>query len=169
MGNKYWALGAAVGFALICGCSSQASSVQTPSASASAASPSAVSTPSGPETPGGVPVGSPVPAHVLAPATDPPVGALCSTPIQSTADGNAGPLLCRGGEVNVQAWQFYADVSASILGLGQNPTAGQVQAAICDDFKHGHATRPEEASGYRLATAYYGWSFNIDPTQVTCQ
>jgi len=110
-----------------------------------------------------------VPSHVLAPATDPPVGSLCSAPIQSTADGNAGPLLCRGGEVNVQAWQFYADVSASILGLGQNPTAGQVQAAVCDDFKHGHATKLEEASGYRLAAAYYGWSFNIDPTQVTCQ
>jgi hypothetical protein len=155
-------------FALICGCSSQTASVQTPSASAPATSPSAVSSPSSPESPGGVPVGSPVPAHVLAPATDPPVGALCSTPIQSTADGNAGPLLCRGGEVNVQAWQFYAEVSASVLGLGINPTAGQVQGAICDDFKHGHATKPEEASGYKLATAYYGWNFNIDPAKVTC-
>jgi hypothetical protein len=159
---------AAIAFALVCGCSAQTSSAQTPSASASAASPTAVASPSSPESPGGVPVGSPVPARVLAPATDPPVGALCTAPIQSTADGNAGPLLCRGGEVNVQAWQFYAEVSASVLGLGINPTAGQVQAAICDDFKHGHATRPEEANGYKLATAYYGWNFNIDATRVTC-
>jgi hypothetical protein len=106
--------------------------------------------------------------QVLAPATDPPVGNLCTTPITATADGNATPLLCHSGAVNVQAWRFYANVSASILGLGLNPTPGQVQGAICDDLAHNHATRPQEASGYRLASAYYGWSFSTDPLQVTC-
>ena len=160
---------AALACVLACACSSQSASQQTPSASAPASSsPSAVASPSSSETPGGVPVGSPVPSHVLAPATDPPAGSLCSAPIQTAADGNATPLLCRGGEVNVQAWQFYAEVSASILGLGLNPTAGQVQAAICDDFRHGHATKPQEVSGYKLATVYYGWNFNVDPSQLTC-
>ncbi len=84
------------------------------------------------------------------------------------ADGNAAPLFCRSGALNVPAWRFYADISASVLGLGLNPTAGQVQAAICDDIAHNHATRVQEASGYELATAYYGWTFNIDVSKTVC-
>ena len=97
------------------------------------------------------------------------MAALCSAPIATTADGNASPLLCHNGAVNVQAWTFYATVSASVLGLGLNPTAGQVQSAICDDFAHNHATKIEETSGYKLASTYYGWTFNIDPARLTCQ
>src|SRR6267143_754549 len=74
-----------------------------------------------------------------------------------------------GAESPVPAWRFYADVSASVLGLGLNPSAGQVEAAICDDFKRGHATKVEEDSGYKLASTYYGWNFSIDPEKVTCQ
>jgi hypothetical protein len=76
--------------------------------------------------------------------------------------------LCHSSAVNVQAWRFYANVSASILGLGLNPTQGQVQNAICDDLAHNHATRPQEVNGYRLATVYYGWNFNVDVTTLTC-
>jgi len=79
-----------------------------------------------------------------------------------------GTLRCRSGALNVPAWRFYADISASVLGLGLNPTAGQVQAAICDDIAHNHATRVQEASGYKLATAYYGWTFNIDVSKTVC-
>jgi len=111
---------------------------------------------------------SPVPTQRLAPAPDLPVANLCSTQIASTADGNAVPLLCQSGALNVPAWRFYADVSASVLGLGLNPTAGQVEAAICDDFKRGHATKLQEQSGYKLASTYYGWNFDIDPAKVTC-
>lgn len=107
--------------------------------------------------------------QVLAPAQDLPVANLCSTQITVTADGNATPLLCHSGAVNVLAWKFYAGVSASILGLGLNPTQGQVVAAICDDINHNHATRPEEASGYKLAATYYGWTFNLDASTLTCQ
>jgi hypothetical protein len=78
------------------------------------------------------------------------------------------PLLCSYGAVNVQAWRFYSSVSASVLGLGLNPTQGQVVAAMCDDIKHNHAIGPEEASGYKLAAAYYGWTFNFDPAKVSC-
>ena len=74
-----------------------------------------------------------------------------------------------GGEINVLAWRFYADVSSSILGLGQNPTPGQVHAALCDDGRRNHATMQQEASAYRLASTYYGWTFNIDPLHPTCQ
>jgi hypothetical protein len=109
-----------------------------------------------------------VPQQVLSPAPDLPVAELCSTPITTTADGNAMPLLCHSGAVNVQAWKFYAAISASILGLGLNPTEGQAEAAFCDDIKHNNATRPEEASGYKLAATYYGWTFSLDPAKVTC-
>ena len=109
-----------------------------------------------------------MPAQALAPASDLPVVNLCSAQITVTADGNATPLLCHSGALNVQAWKFYAGVSASVLGLGLNPTQGQVESAICDDLKHQHATRPEETSGYQLATAYYGWTFNLDPAKIVC-
>ncbi len=110
-----------------------------------------------------------MPQQVLAPAQDFPVAQLCSAQITTTADGNATPLLCHSGAVNVQAWQYYASISASILGLGLNPTQGQAESAICDDINHHHATRPEEASGYKLAATYYSWSFNVEVTKVTCQ
>lgn len=93
---------------------------------------------------------------------------LCTAAIAVSADGNATPLLCKSGALNVQAWGFYASVSASVMGIGLNPTQGQVESAICDDLKRNHATKPEEASGYKLATVYYGWTFNIDVTALTC-
>jgi hypothetical protein len=106
---------------------------------------------------------------VLPPATDLPVASLCSKPLLTTADGNALPLTCSNGALNVRAWMFYASISSSVLGLGLNPTEGQVESAICDDLKHNHATRPEETSGYRLARLYYGWGFDIDVSKLTCQ
>ena len=105
---------------------------------------------------------------MLAPASDPPVANLCSAAITTTADGNAAPLLCRSGAVNVAAWRFYATVSASILGLGLNPTEGQAESAICDDLNHNQATRPEESNGFKLASTYYGWSFAVDVSKVSC-
>src|SRR5438132_1470356 len=144
-------------------CSSPQNTATQPSPSVSgsyAASPPAAASP-GQE--------NAVPAQVLAPAPDLPVANLCSTQITLTADGNATPLLCKSGAVNVPAWRFYADVSASVLSLGLNPTAGQVEAAICDDLKRSHATRVEEQNAYKLASTYYGWNFNIDPAKVTCQ
>jgi hypothetical protein len=126
-------------------------------------SPNATPTPSpaGDETP--------IEKQVLAPAQDEPVANLCQASVTFTADGNVTPLLCKSGALNVQAWFFYKSVSASILGLGLNPTEGQAESAICDDINHNHATRVEEASGYRLAATYYGWSFAVDVTKVSCQ
>ena len=112
---------------------------------------------------------TPVARQVLAPASDTPIANLCTAAVSVSADGNAKPLLCKSGAVNVQAWRFYATVSASVLGLGLNPTEGQVESAICDDLNHNNATRPEESSGYTLASTYYGWSFAIDVARLTCQ
>ena len=139
----------------------------------------AVPTPSPPATASASPASSPSPSptsdevavapEVLAPATDMPVAKLCSKPISTTADGNAIPLQCSDGALNVQAWAYYAEISQSILGLGLNPAPGQPVAAMCDDIAHNGATRVEEANGYRLAAKYYGWTFGLDPTKITCQ
>ena len=154
--------------AMVSCASSQAASnpEPTPSPTATATSPTPSPSPTATASENPVPVGSPVPQQTLPPATERPVGQLCSAPIQVKADGNAAPLLCRGGEVNVIAWRHYADVSNTVLGLGQNPTQGQVEGALCADIRLNHATPPIETSGYLLAKAYYGWSFPTDPTQV---
>jgi hypothetical protein len=147
----------------VSGCdSSPTASTASPSPSPSASATFEPSpTPSGDEVP--------VASQVLPPASDPPVANLCTAPITFIANGNVTPLLCKSGAVNVKAWQFYADISASVLGLGLNPTQGQVQSAMCDDIQHNHATQAEEASGYRLAATYYGWNFSFDPTRTSCQ
>jgi len=111
---------------------------------------------------------TPVPPQVLPPAQDLPVASLCSKPIVTTTDGNALPLTCSNGALNVRAWNYYSLISASVLGLGLNPTQGQVESAICDALKHNHATRTQETSGYKLASTYYGWTFNIDVAKLTC-
>ena len=148
---------------LACACSSQSSASSTPTPSPS---PTALASPSPTPSPGAE---TPVGQQVLAPAQDLPVAQLCTTAIAVSADGNATPLLCKTGAVNVQAWKYYATISASILGLGLNPTQGQAESAVCDDINHNHATRPEEASGFTLASTYYGWSFKVDVTRVSCQ
>lgn len=137
----------------------------TPTPTVSAASPSPSPSPTATSN-NPIPVGSPVPQQILPPATERPIGQLCSAPIQTATNGNAAPLLCRGGEVNVQAWRHYAEVSNTVLGLGQNPTQGQVEGALCADIRMNHATASIESSGYQLAKAYYAWSFQTDPTLV---
>jgi len=159
-GNWAGAASAALLLVVACGSSPTATATESPTASPSPTA-SAAPSPVGDETP--------VDKQVLAPAPDPPVVNLCQTSVTFTADGNVTPLLCRSGALNVQAWFFYKSVSASILGLGLNPTEGQAESAICDDLNHNHATRVEEASGYKLAATYYGWTFVVDVTKVSCQ
>ncbi len=144
-----------------CACTSVAPSAQS---SPTVSAPAGASTPSATASSGETAVSR----QALPPATDLPVADLCSAPVQTTADGNAVPLLCSTGAVNVLAWKFYSSISASILGLGLNPTQGQGEAAVCDDIVHNHATRPEEASGFKLAATYYGWSFVVDPARDPC-
>jgi hypothetical protein len=120
-------------------------------------------------SPSGTSGETPVASQVLPPATDAPVANLCSKPITTTSDGNATPLFCSTGAVNVLAWAYYGAISASVMSLGLNPNNGQPQAAMCDDIAHNGAKQSQEANAYRLAAAYYGWSFTFDPTKVTCQ
>lgn len=150
----------------VCGCTSSSQPRAAASASPSpTVSPNPLPTPT--ESPTGD-QGTPIAKQILPPAPDMPVAQLCSLTIQTTANGNAVPLFCKSGALNVQAWQFYATISAGVLSLGLNPTEGQVQGAFCEDFNRNHATKVEESSAYQLATAYYGWTFNLDPARATC-
>ena len=105
---------------------------------------------------------------MLPPANDPPVANLCRATITVGSDGNASPLFCHSGALNVLAWSYYGAISSSILSLGLNPSSGQPQSAMCDDIAHNGAKAVQEANAYKLAAAYYGWSFTFDPTKVTC-
>jgi len=116
-------------------------------------------------SPSPLPSGTPVPSQALAPAKQPPVINLCSTPIQIYQDGNAGPLFCSNG-LNVNAWNFFVPISSHVLSLDSSATVSAVQVALCADMSSYHATAVEETSAYQLASAYEGWRFNSDPTQV---
>jgi len=117
------------------------------------------------DSPSPLPSGTPGPRQTLAPAKQPPVINLCSTPIQVYQDGNAGPLFCSNG-LNVTAWNFFVPISSHVLSLDSSATVSAVQAAVCADMSSYHATAVEETSAYQLASAYEDWRFNSDPTQV---
>jgi hypothetical protein len=126
------------------------------------------------ESPHQVAFASPSPAssyslvakRVLAPAIAPPAVGLCSAQVQQYQDGNAGPLFCRGGELIVEAWSYFAPLDPHVMSLGASSAFNDVQAAICADHNLSHATGPMEISGYVLAAAYYGWHFPTDPWQA---
>ncbi len=160
--RESWVAAGSLILVVTAACSSNSPSAQ------SSASPTVSATITAPPLPSPSSGETPVDRQALAPATDLPVADLCSTPIQTTADGRATPLLCQSGAVNVLAWKFYSTISASILGLGLNPTQGQAESAVCDDIAHNHATRPEEVDGFKLASTYYGWSFAVDPLHDPC-
>jgi hypothetical protein len=94
----------------------------------------------------------------------PPVAALCATPIQPYADGNAGPQFCRDGAIVVAARRYYAPITPHLLSLGPRPSVDKVETAMCADFGL-RATNPMVFAGYELAAAYYGWRLAFDPWQ----
>ena len=161
----------------VAGCHQSAPRVSRPPAITPSYSPSVVGSPeasqlpSPPESPTPLPtfspppspIGTPVARRVLPPAPVMPLITLCTTPIDRYQDGNVGPLFCRDGSINVDAWTNLAEVDNNILRLGRNPTVDQVKAAINADFSHpDHSTNVIEYSGYQLATAYYGWDLSLD-------
>lgn len=101
--------------------------------------------------------------EVLPPAPGPPVVGLCSEPLTYGADGSASPLFCSNGDINRLAWKYFAGAHLSVMGLGIFASDTEVAAAIGSDMS-GSATGLRECSAYRLAAAYYGWNFGVDPT-----
>ena len=109
------------------------------------------------------PVGTPVKRQVLPPATVLPVVELCSAPVQVYQNGNAGPLYCFGGEINVLTWKFFVDhLNPKVMALGPNVNLKEIRAALCADLAQ-HITLPEEDTAFFLGAAYYGWQTPIGP------
>ncbi len=102
--------------------------------------------------------------RVLAPATVLPVVGLCSQKLVLYADGNAYPLRCRSGAVNVLAWKFYVPIDSNVMSLGRSATLQAIQQALCRDMSAYHATRVEAMYAYNISAAYYGWKFPADQT-----
>jgi hypothetical protein len=99
---------------------------------------------------------------VLPPASVGPAVDECSAQLSIGADGNAGPLTCANGKLNVLAWDYFAKDNPLVMSLGPDATPDQVLEAMCADL-HTGSTDVIELSVYRLSALYYGWRFGIDP------
>ena len=104
--------------------------------------------------------------QVLPPATVPSKVDECTQQLTFEADGNAGPISCANGDLNVLAWEHFASGNPLVMSLGPYATPTQVQAALCADMQA--STIPIETSTYNISALYYGWSFAIDPTSGGC-
>lgn len=99
---------------------------------------------------------------VLPPATVPPVVGECSQQLIFDADGNAGPLTCTNGDINVLAWQYYAKMNSSAMSLGPDATPSQVYRALCAGVYN--TSFPIQDNIYALSATYYGWHFAVNPS-----
>jgi hypothetical protein len=104
--------------------------------------------------------------QILPPAKSLPVVALCSQPVITQPDGTASPLICSNGGLNVQAWKFFARLTPRVLGVGPTVSLARLQIALCRDINVSHASLAQEMGAYELATAYNGWNFATDPTEI---
>jgi len=108
------------------------------------------------------------PFGALPDALAPPARGECDVVIDLTEDGNAQPLTCRGGHVNVGAWLFYAELRPSLMHLSSHATRSQIVVAICTvrsnhppGYNIGGVTLPELVSEFELAVAYNDWPYHF--------
>ncbi len=94
--------------------------------------------------------------QILPLASVPPVSRECASGLVLAEDGNAGPLTCKDGGVNVGAWDYYASLKPLLMELTRNATPQQVTSAICTPES---LTAVMKDSTFQLAEAYYGWHF----------
>lgn len=101
------------------------------------------------------------PRHTLAPATVKPVRNECYETITRTMDGNVHPLLCRGGGVNVLAWNLYAELLSPAMNLDAHATRCQQFDALTDAAVGDGQSASQLYSAYTLVAAYYGWRHKL--------
>jgi hypothetical protein len=146
---RWLAGGAAV--AALAACGSASGGPTGPSASPVTTLPVATSTPQATPTP--------TPEPALPPAAVPPASGVseCSVVLQIGADGNASPVFCPDGGINVMAWTYFAKLNTLVMALSSDADVQQVETAMCTDLKN--STIPIETSAGQLAFRYYGWQF----------
>jgi hypothetical protein len=98
----------------------------------------------------------------LYPATIPPRHGTCDAALTIAVDGSAGPITC-GRKVNVSAWRRYARINPLVMSLGTDTDPEQVGQAMCTDLSSKDTNTSTEVMAYRIAAAYYGWDFALDP------
>lgn len=111
-------------------------------------------------TPTQAPTTTPNPL-ILAPATTPSTVGICSQQMSFGADGNASPIVCSNGAINVVAWNYLEPNAPALFAAGADASEGQVQNLVSQLT----GPIPSNESEYCLVQAYYGWSFaiNLDP------
>ncbi len=110
-------------------------------------------------TPTPQPTPTPTPAPALPPAAVAPASGVseCSVALEIGADGNASPVFCPDGGINVLAWNYFAKGNNLVMALTPNADVQQVESAMCKDLQT--STIPIETSAGELAFRYYGWQF----------
>lgn len=102
---------------------------------------------------------SPTPnSLILAPATVPSAVGICSQQMSFGADGNASPIICSNGAVNVLAWNYLWLNAPALFAAGPDATQVQVAALVAQL----QGPTPSNESEFCLAAAYYDWQFAID-------
>jgi hypothetical protein len=94
------------------------------------------------------------PLAKLAGAKNSPVHLECMVALRIDEDGNAGPLTCGNGHVNVEAWDYFARLHLPVMELPKGSSECQVVSFI----RRGFVSAPVNYSGFVLARAYNGWS-----------
>lgn len=101
-------------------------------------------------------------AEVLAPATVPPVGELCTEPLENAYPGSVSPLFCDNGDINTTAWKRIAEDRPEVMTLGRSPKPLDVDGAAARDLQS-RMSAAQECAALELSAAYYGWNFHMDP------
>lgn len=101
---------------------------------------------------------------ILFPAPSPPTIDECSAPITFPSGGGYPSPTCSNGDLNVQAWSFFAGAGATplVLGLGAHPSMSEIKTAACKDLTApGSYDQPAlELQRETIADIYYGWGYS---------
>jgi hypothetical protein len=118
-------------------------------------------TPSPTAMPTPTPTATPTPTPTKAPTPKPtPRVVACRLRLTVGQDGNAFPLFCSNGTVNLTAWDYFAPTDPRVMSLSSDASYGQFQTAYCADMRGG-STFPIENSGVELAGRSHGWRFSV--------
>jgi hypothetical protein len=79
--------------------------------------------------------------------------------LTKAADGNAGPVTCPDGSVNLAAVQYFNRMNLRVLKLGPKASSADITAAICQDVTARHTTIPVELSAVELVAAGERWHY----------
>lgn len=104
----------------------------------------------------------------LAPALVPPVTGECGASLQHDSSGDASPITCGDGAINVLAWNYLygAPFDPYVMLLGPKASLPQIEHAFCaPDLEQG--TPPAVAETiYQIAADYFGWPFRTAPSAI---